>query len=393
MKVNISPDVEKRLAEIRADAAPRSPTVRVLAAYANHADCNLAALGFAARVDFDKLLEGTPYQVQFGQSPFAFSRGIAFERMVSARDYAETLNLLRTTMGFKIEDARTQDLRAKYQSQRLSMGLRANETREIIRQILLGRPTSYNLVGGAVLEANIGGISARFEADALAARFGGPIHAGEVKSFPVVDGRADPDKLSAALDQVSIYILLMRRLVDELGGDPDLVSRIALLITPTNVGLKPTMSQKDVGTRVARSERLLASVPDVTDIARSVPSSLTFNVVADQRADPGRRADELHKIADSIGTSYTPTCLSTCGNAFFCRERAFRSGSPCLTGPQSSRLLPGISSLNRAAALSGGAPPALNEAPVAPLLARAGRLYDAATKNSRFKSSSQKVAV
>ena len=42
---------------------------------------------------------------------------------------------------------------------------------------------------------SIGGRTAYFEADSVAAFDGGRIHVGEIKSFPKVDGRVDPDKL------------------------------------------------------------------------------------------------------------------------------------------------------------------------------------------------------
>ena len=67
------------LQTIRGEAPRRTPSVRTLAAYAQHTDCNLATLGFAAGVDFDRLLKDTPYQAPFGQSPFAFARGLQFE--------------------------------------------------------------------------------------------------------------------------------------------------------------------------------------------------------------------------------------------------------------------------------------------------------------------------
>jgi hypothetical protein len=260
------------------------------------------------------------------------------------------------------------------------MGLRGEETRRLIRQLISNDRSAPNLIDGAVLQATIGGIPARFEADALAARFGGPIHAGEVKSFPVVDGRADPDKLASALDQVAIYIHLAKRLVDELGGDAESVSSTALLITPMNVGLTPTISLKVVSNRIQRVERILASVPDVPTLALGLRETITFRVVADRNAEAGRRTDALHNLADTVGTVYTPACLSTCGNAAFCRERAFRAGSPCLVGPQAVRMLPGVRSLRRAAELGEGAPPSTDEAPVAPQLERAGRLYDVAVR-------------
>jgi hypothetical protein len=388
---NAPSQIDQRLTQIRGGARRRSPSVRALAAFATHADCNLATLGFAARVDFDRLLEHTKYETPFGQSPFAFQRGLAFERLIQDHGYAATLDLLRTKMAFAVADARIINLRDAYPKNAEGMRLRANETRLLVRQLISGDPNAPNLIDGAVLQTTIGGIPARFEADALAARFGGPIHAGEVKSFPVVDGRADQDKLAAAFDQVAIYILLAKQLVDEVGGDADLVSTTALLITPMNVGLKPTLSTQDVNKRIGRVQRLLAAVPDVGGIAASVPQDVTFGTVADLKASEQQRVDALHDLAERIGTTYSPSCLSTCGNAVFCRERSFRAGEPCITGPEAVRLLPGVRTLQRAAELVDGAPPSRDEAAVAPHLARAGRLYDSATGRWRVLSGSKVV--
>ena len=66
-----------------------------LAAFAQNTDCPLATLGFAAGVDFDRLLFGTRFRAPFGQSPFAIQRGLAFEKMLRDNDYALTLGLLR----------------------------------------------------------------------------------------------------------------------------------------------------------------------------------------------------------------------------------------------------------------------------------------------------------
>ena len=377
------PSHEVRLAAIRASAPSRSPTVRVLAAYAEHSECNLATLGFAAGVDFDSLLTGTQYQAPFGQSPFAFSRGLSFERKIAEQGYASTLELLRTTMNFAVADAKVVNLRHIYEKNRSGMRLRAEHTRTLMRQLISGDPAAPNLIDGAVLQATIGGVPAWFEADALAARFGGPIHAGEVKSFPVVDGRADQDKFGAALDQVSMYILFAKELMESLGASAELVSSLAMIITPMNVSLRPTLSVKDVSTRIARARRLLGKVPDVREIAATVPANVTFGGIADPKAAAESRIDALHNLADRTGTAYSPSCLSTCGNALFCRERAFKDCSPSLIGPQAIRLLPGVRSLERAAELTEGAPASVDEAAVAPQLARAGRLYDVAIASVR----------
>src|SRR5262249_35002161 len=204
-----------------------------------------------------------------------------------------------------------------------------------------------------------GGAAPFCEADAAAAHLAGQARAPEIKSFPKVDGRIDPDKLGAALDQVAIYILLARREVDRLGGDGDrLVSDLALLITPRNVGLTPTLSVPPAGQRLAPPPALLASVPVAAPPAAAAPPrGASFGPVGDASRPAERRLALLHDLADRVGTSYRPACLGSCGNAFFCRERAFRAGSPCLLGPGAVRLLAGVGSLGRAGGLARGAGP------------------------------------
>jgi hypothetical protein len=376
-----SSSLDDLLRDLRGGAPRRSPTVRVLAAFADHGDCNLATLAFAARVDVDRLLVKTEYAAPFGQSPFAFSRGVAFERMVgAASNYAPTLQLLREQMGFPVADARVANLRDSYPRNNAGMRLRAHDTRALLRQILRGEPDAPNLVDGAVLETRVAGLPARFEADALAARVGGLLHAGEIKSFPVVDGRAEPDKLAAALEQVALYILLVKHEVAALGGDPDLVSTLAMLITPRNVGLTPpVLSVRDVARQIARAERLLAQVPAAAELAAALPPGAGFGPIADTKADPDRRVEVFHDLADRVGTTYKPSCQS-CGAVRLCRLRAFTAGAPPLAGTQAVRLLPGVRSLPRAAELAGGAPPTPAEAPAAAQLARANRLYDQAIR-------------
>jgi hypothetical protein len=359
------------LERIRGGAPPRSPTVRALAAYARHTDCPLATLGFVAGVDFDRLLRGTHYQAPFGQSPFAIARGRKFEERLRADGYAALLALLGERAGFPASGARVENLRTHS-----PMPERAEQTLRQLGRIVAGGPDAPHLLDGAVLTAQVGGKPAHFEADALAAR-AAALHVAEVKSFPRVDGRVDPDKLGQALDQVAIYILLCREAVARLGGDPEkLVSDEALLVTTLNTGLRPVLSRKEASRQVARARQLLAAVPRAEDVAASVPAGLSFGPVADKTAEEGRRLVALHVLADTVGTQYRPDCLNSCGNARFCRERTFRAGSPCLTGTATARLIPGVATLGRAEELTQGAAPTAGEAHAAALLERAGRLID-----------------
>jgi hypothetical protein len=377
MATNLSAPIERRLETIRGAARLTSPSVRRLAAFAQHTDCRLATLAFATGVDLDRLLKKTRFEGQFGQSPFAFRRGIAFENSLRENNYEPTLQLLRAELKDPLAGAPPVNLRNRYPATREGMPLRLRDTQAILKRIVEGDPAAPNLIDGAVLRGSVGGVEAYFEADALAARTGREVRVAEVKSFPKVDDRIDADKLGAALDQVAIYILLTRQEVERLGGDPArLVSELALLLTPKNVGLRPTLSVKAVGPRIARAEKVLAAVPRVEDVAASVPAGLSFGPVADTDADEGRRLDALHRLADRVGTAYKPACLANCGNARFCRERAHCSGSPQLLGIGMARLMPGINSLARAEELTRGTAPAPGERPAAELLAVAGRLYD-----------------
>lgn len=369
-----------RLDEIRGPGPRNSPTVRVLAALAQNTDCRLATLGFAAGVNFDLLLRGTRFQAAFGQSPFAFARGLAFENKLRNDDHALIVDLLRETLKIPPGGARVVNLRQGFPSGPGRMPARADETAALIRRIFRGGRNAPHLVDGAVLRGRVGGIEAFFEADALAARDnGGEIRVAEVKSFPKVDDRVDPEQLGSALDQSALYVMLARETVSRLGGDPDnLVSDRVILITPRNVGLTPTLSEQRVTARITRMRRVFDSLPHAADVAASTPAGISFGPVADVKADESARLDALHDIADRIGTAYAPGCLASCGNGRFCRSRAVAAGSPCVTGTATARLLPEILTLGRAASLTRGAVPTPAEAPAAALLERAGRLIDEA---------------
>src|ERR1051325_10920249 len=113
--------VEQRLEEIRGKTPRRSPNVRVLAGYAQHTSCNLATLGFITGTDFDRLLRGTPDQMPFGQSPFAISRGLSFEKRLRDNNYAAILDLFRLLPGFPKSGARVVNLREGYARDKTGM--------------------------------------------------------------------------------------------------------------------------------------------------------------------------------------------------------------------------------------------------------------------------------
>jgi hypothetical protein len=356
-----------------------APTVARLASFANHGHCPTASLAFAEGYDLDRVLQGTDFADPFGQSQFMFERGRMFERLVKqdAGDghcrYGPLIELLREHLGFQAPDARVANLRQQLGA---DMDARAKRTRQLLREMADGRDGAANVVDGAVLQATVAGMVANYEADGLAFRLGGQLRVVEIKSFPVVDGRADEVALAAALDQGALYILLVRLALDAEGLDPELVSDELVLITPRNVGLSPTLHLRKVTARMGRIRRLLDDVPVAVPASQSGAGNGTrFADVAPRRGrDAQDRIEAALDICDDVGTEFGAACQG-CGMYRLCRDRAFRDGAIELAGDQVARRLAGVASLDRASDLADGALPTPMETPAAASLVQTAALH------------------
>jgi hypothetical protein len=370
------PVIGAALDRIRGRAAPMTPNVRRLAAFANVHSCPTAVVAFAARVDTNRVLAGTSVEMPFGQSPFAIGRGVAFENLLRRHGYAELRRVLTEGLSTDFSLAAIDNLREGYPPNRTGLALRARATRSRMAEIATS-PAEPVVVDGAVLRADVGGLPAYFEADEMAIGVAGQIIVGENKSWPVVDGKpTDDDALGAALDQAATYLLLGRRTLEQAGVDPGSMSDSVVLVTPRNTGLAPSLHRQDVSGRVRRIERLLSAVPQVGSI-RDVPESVTFDAMADTTLATDARMEAFQDVADQLGRVYEPAaCLSSCGFAWACRRCLFTAGDPAVAGGTVGRALPGIAGLGRLGELGRGAPPSPAEAAAATPIARAGRLYD-----------------
>jgi hypothetical protein len=378
------PGAGTALDRVRGRAPTIRPNVRRLAAFASVHSCPTAAVAFAARVDTNRVLSGTAAEMPYGQSPFAIGRGVAFEALLRRHGHAELRRVLADGLGVDFSLAAIENLREGYQPNRTGLTLRASVTRRRMAEIVAAPPEPI-VLDGAVLRADIGGLPAFFEADEMAIGVGGEIIVGENKSWPVVDGRpTDEEALGAALDQAATYVLLGRRTLDQAGVDPGRVSGNVVLVTPRNTGLAPVLHRQNVDGRVRRVERLLHAVPEVNDIAASIPPSVTFDRIADVSLPEEVRLEAFTEVTEELGRVYEPaSCLTSCGFAWACRQCVFGAGDPAIAGGPIARALPGVSSLARVAELGRGAPPSVAEAPAAVPISRAGRLYDEVMPMSR----------
>jgi len=358
------------LAKIRGSATEKRPTVRVLAAGTSHHDCPTAMLGLASNTDFDDLCTGTPYEALFGQDPQAFRRGEMFERRVKSPNYGEFLRLLRECAGFPIKSAKIVNLRDRAPKNSKGLKAREIETRQYLRLIARNDSSAPNLIDGAVLTVKIGGRTAYFEADGIAAADRGQIHVAEIKAFPYTDGQCDGEKLGAAMDQAAWYALLVKLTLRDLGFSGDVVSNTGFIILPQGTGLQPTLLKQGLSDRIARAQRVLQ-----TARVAAQPEAPLPDVIFPGPKD-ANRIDTLEMILDTVGSTYRPECLANCGLSRLCRERARDVGSPAVVGGQVQQQLPEIRSLQRAAELARGATPAPIERHAAAPLALAARLYE-----------------
>jgi hypothetical protein len=374
----MSADAE--LTKIRGEAPEKHPTIRVLAAAAEHNDCPFSRLALATRTDLDRLAEGTYFAVDFGQDPQAFQRGRTFERLVKDKDYAALIQLLREKASFPTGDVRIRDLCSGFAPNEKGLMLRAAETKQLLRKIVQKAADAPNIVDGAVLTCRIAGRTAYFEADGLAAASGGKIHVAEIKSFPLTDGRCDNDKLGTACEQAAWYAMLCRRTLVELKLSPEAVADDGFIIVARGLGLAPTLLHQSLSARIRRAANLLQSIPSGEDVV-AVAKDLAFPA-AD--AAPHERVERLEQMMDQVGTRYRPECLQNCGMARLCRGRTQESGLVDLCGSPMTRLLPGVRTLSRAAELAGGAKPAPTEKYAAAELQRAQLVYQRILKDRRL---------
>ncbi len=339
-----------RLARLRGpDTAPRALDARALAALAANPGCGRRALLDAAGVDKGAVARALGAPERFGQSQFAFARGIAFEARVKADGCAELLRLLGADGG----RAELPDLAAAGPQGR------AERTRLALAEA--SRSGRWALLDHPLLVLEVAGSPAYLEPDAVAVRPDGGWTVVEVKSFPVLDGSADSVKVGAAARQCAVYVLALQRL-DPVAPRPEV-----LLVCPKDFSNVPTAESVDVRKQLSVTRRQLSRLTRIEEIAAALPGELTFAV------GDGRPAEELAAAVESVPAAYAPECLDTCELAYHCRDRARACGGVEALGRSVRGELGTLTTVERVLAAAGGLVPD-DDDPAAAALRRAAAL-------------------
>ncbi|MGW7206104.1 hypothetical protein [Streptomyces sp. NPDC054837] len=338
--------LRQQLAELRGPDVPaKALDARALAALAANPGCRRRAILDGAGVNKAALAGALGSPSAFGQSQFALTRGNAFEAKVKADGGAELLRLVHERLDRSAEPpshARVPELTAigpEGRTARTALALR--EATEAAGE--------WTLLDHPMLALDVAGSPAFLEPDAVVVHPDGTWTVVEIKSFPMLDGSADPAKVGAAARQAAVYVLALEqvaaRLTQENAPAPEVRDRV-LLVCPKDFSNLPTASAVDIRKQRAVTGRQLARLTRVQDIAETLPEGTCF--------DPARPAEELTAAVESVPATYAPECLAACELAFHCRDRSRAAGAVTSLGRSVRAELGGLTTVSDVLAAARG---------------------------------------
>ncbi|MFC7221525.1 nuclease-related domain-containing protein, partial [Streptomyces polyrhachis] len=253
-----------------------------------------------AGVDKAALARALGSPASFGQSQYAFARGHSFEAQVRADGGGTLLRLLCGRLGLEPPapgEVAVPDLGAP--------GPAGRSARTALELREAGARQGWTLLDHPMVSLEVAGAPAYLEPDALVVSPDGVVTVVEVKSFPILDGSADPAKVGAAARQAAVYVLALAAYA---------VRERVLLVCPRDFSNTPVADLLDVRPQLAVTRRQLGRQTRLDAVAAALPEDAVF--------DPARPGPELARAVSAVPAAYAPECLAACELAFHCRERA-----------------------------------------------------------------------
>src|SRR3984957_2693986 len=312
--------VEVQLDRIRGQIAPKRHNARTIAALTSNPGCGRRAIMDAAGLDKQRLAAYLGFPAPFGQSQFALGRGNAFEAQVKANGCAELLRLLREHLDLPIPEVSYDNLDDVGGD--VSQLVRHTRTKALLTRAATSGADAGTLFDHPLLRFQVAGRPVYLEPDLIAFQLRGSFHVVEIKSFAVIDGQADGDKVAAAVIQSAVYVLALRELLAQSGFGPDAVADEVVLVCPENFSNVPTAALLDVRKQLTVLRRQLSRLDRIENLLELLPPGLTLDLNLDSAGIPQR---DHHGLAESVRTllaRYSPECLASCEMCFFCRDEA-----------------------------------------------------------------------
>ena len=265
-----------------------------MAALTENPGCTRRRVIDSAGVTAHELAEKLGHPTLRGQSPFAIEGGNRFEDRLKRRSGYE---LLVDALAPFVELPKPPDLivedvnRVGGKDRQAWMDARAKRTDEALTRIARGDADAPHIVDHPVLRFDLAGVTVNLEPDALAFRVGEKLELVEIKSYPIIDGQADPAKLSATAGQSAVYHMALRATLERLGFDPELLVWSVILVAPRNFGRTPVAHRIPLKKKSMSLERVLQAGPEDGRRARRPARR------ADVRRRPRRRRSTRTRCA------------------------------------------------------------------------------------------------
>lgn len=339
------------LSKVRGSLPGGRANARTVAALTENPGCTRRRVIDSAGIRAEALATRAGHPPVRGQSPFAIASGTMFEwRLKEGSHYARLFEVLAETFAFDASSPRVCNLNrgsGKVGSDRW-LEDRARRTDEALAAMARKETHAPNLVDHPVLTFDLAGARLFLEPDALAFQIDDKLEVVEVKSYPVIDGQADPAKVAATAGQAAVYVLALRAAMQRLDLDPDLVAWSAILVAPRNFSRQPTAHRIPLRKKAGAIARVLASVPATISVLEKLPGDFTLGLgeEADGLAERTSRALEV------LPALYVPECLASCDMAEFCRAEAIARDDVARIGRTARDALAGVPSLAEALRLA-----------------------------------------
>lgn len=329
---------------------PRSPAnARAVAAITQNPGCERRRVIDAAGVSAHELAVKLGQPTLRGQSPFAIETGNRFEDRLKTRSGYELLVDALTPFvelpkppDLLVEDVNRVGRLANAQAW---MDARVSRTEDALSRIARGDADAPHLVDHPVLRFDLAGSTVNLEPDALAFRVGEKLELVEIKSYPIIDGQADPGKVSSTAGQAAVYHMALRGTLERLGFDPEILVPSVILVAPRNFGRTPVAHRIPLTKKSMSLERVLKAAPPTASVLATMPDDLTFDVDpnGDMADDTARSA--LEAAVGVVDALYQPDCVQNCDMARFCRSEAWAADDPARLGREARENLAGVRTL------------------------------------------------
>lgn len=343
-----------RLDALRGSGPAVPHTAKTLAALTANPECDRRALLDAAGVDKDALAARLNLPRPLRPSAIALDHAAAFERRVTAQAGAELVRLLRETLGLTLPEVSYEDVNAVGGRAPSTLALRYAHTRSLILGAARDTARARTLLDHPVLRLTVAGYPAYLEPDIVAFQHHETFHIVEIKSFPVIDGQADPAKVAVALTQAAAYVLALRELLAEDGHPPERVSNHVVLVNPRDLSHRPTATLTDAAQKIKTLSRHLGRLRRLPDLLDQLPPNTTFDLVPDREAKATRPREDLTAALSAPRAHYSPGCLYHCELASYCRNEARHQGRTEVLGTAVRDDIAGIDNIALALALTDG---------------------------------------